>query len=180
MCGCSGPAKQARVRRIAMRPATGGGYGPWMVSTDDDMGALRPISIRDGVVTRPASAWSATVHAFLRYLRSQELTCVLEPLSIEGDVERLVAIDGDAGADGWAHQHSEAGPRSAARPLRKVHDASVGWDPPQGSFSARLRWHPDPDRVVSRRCRSLERGVARRRGRRSDRLGLSASRVPSR
>lgn len=114
-----------------MHPATGGGYGPWMAPTDDDIDALRPISMRDGVVTRPASAWSPTVHAFLRYLRSQGLTCVPEPLSIEGDVERLVAIDGDAGADGWAHQHSEAGLRSAVRLLRTVHDASVGWDPPQ-------------------------------------------------
>ena len=101
-----------------------------MALSDGDLDALRPISIEDGVVTRPASAWSATVHAFLRYLRGQGLTCVSEPISVEGDVERLVAMEGDAGADGWAHQQSEVGLRSAVRLLRSVHDASVGWDPP--------------------------------------------------
>jgi hypothetical protein len=101
-----------------------------VASTDDGMDALRPVSISDGVVTRPASAWSPTVHAFLRYLRGRGLTCVPEPISIEGDVERLVAIEGDSGADGWVHTHSEAGLRSAVRLLRTVHDASVGWEPP--------------------------------------------------
>jgi hypothetical protein len=97
---------------------------------DHDLQALRPISIQDGVVTRPASAWSPTVHAFLRHLRGQGLTCVPEPIAVEGPVERLVAIEGDAGADGWAHQHSDAGLRSAASLLRELHDASVGWKPP--------------------------------------------------
>ena len=97
---------------------------------DDDIDALRPISIKDGVVTRPAGPWSPTVHAFLRYLRSQGLTCISDPIAIDGDVERLVVIEGDAGADGWAHQHSDAGLRSAVRLLRSVHDASVGWHPP--------------------------------------------------
>lgn len=59
--------------------------------------------------------------------------CVPEPLSIGSGVERLVAIEGDAGAAGWAHQHSEAGLRSAARLLRTIHDASVSWDPPEGA-----------------------------------------------
>jgi hypothetical protein len=101
--------------------------------TGDDIDALRPISIEDGVVTRPASAWSSTVHAFFRYLRGQGLTCVPEPIGIDGAVERLVAIDGDSGADGWAHQHSEVGLRSAARLLRTIHDAAVGWEPPPGA-----------------------------------------------
>lgn len=102
-----------------------------MASTDDDdLDVLRRVRIEDGVVTRPAAAWTPTVHAFLRHLRDQGLTCVPEPISVEGGVERLVVIEGDAGADGWAHQHSEAGLRSAARLLRTIHDASVGWEPP--------------------------------------------------
>jgi hypothetical protein len=101
------------------------------VPPTDDVDPLRPIFIEDGVVTRPASAWSPTVHAFLRYLRGQGLTCVPEPISVDGDVERLVVIEGDAGAAGWAHQHSEAGLRSAARLLRTLHDASVGWEAPR-------------------------------------------------
>jgi len=95
--------------------------------------ALRPVTIRDGVVSRPAATWSPTVHAFLRHLRAQGLTCVPEPLGIEGDVERLVAIGGDSGGAGWAHQHAEAGLRSVARLLRTIHDASVGWVPAPGS-----------------------------------------------
>jgi hypothetical protein len=104
-----------------------------VVSADDDVDALRPVWVEDGVVTRPAGAWSPTVHSFLRHLRGQGLTCVPEPIGIEGDVERLVVIEGDAGADGWAHQHSDAGLRSAVRLLRTVHDASVGWHPPTGA-----------------------------------------------
>ncbi len=111
----------------------GCGYGPIVVPTGDDIDAARRVSIEDGVVTRPASAWSPTVHTFLRYLRGQGLTCVPEPIAVEGDVERLVVIEGDSGADGWAHQHSEAGLRSAALLLRTLHDASVGWEPPPGA-----------------------------------------------
>jgi aminoglycoside phosphotransferase (APT) family kinase protein len=101
-----------------------------MAPAGDELDALRPISIERGVVTRPASAWTPTVHAFLRYLRGRGLTCVPEPIAVEGDVERLVVIEGDAGGDSWAHQHSEAGVRSAARLLRRIHDASIGWVPP--------------------------------------------------
>jgi hypothetical protein len=105
-----------------------------VVSRGDDIDVLRPVSVTDGIVTRPAGAWSPTVHAFLRYIRGQGLTCVPEPIAIEGEVERLVAIEGDAGADGWKHQHSDAGLRSAVRLLRTVHDASVGWEPPDAVF----------------------------------------------
>jgi hypothetical protein len=77
----------------------------------NDVDALRRISIEDGVVSRP----------------------VPEPIGLEGEVERLVALEGDSGADGWVHQHSEAGLRSAARLLRTVHDASVGWEPPRAA-----------------------------------------------
>jgi hypothetical protein len=95
----------------------------------DDIGAGR-VRIDNGVVTRPASKWSPTVHAFLRYLRRQGLTFAPEPIDVSGDVEHLVIIEGASGADGWLRQHSETGLRSAARLLRMVHDASIGWDPP--------------------------------------------------
>jgi hypothetical protein len=101
-----------------------------MTWSDEEIDALRPITISDGVVTRPAAAWSPTVHDFLRYLRGRGLTCVPEPIDIEDGIERLVEIEGESGGDGWAHQHSEAGLRSAVRLLRAVHDASVGWEPP--------------------------------------------------
>jgi Phosphotransferase enzyme family len=117
-------------RPIARLHVRGCGYGPFVAPNDDDTEAVLRVSIKDGVVTRPASAWSPTVHSFLRYLRGQGLTCVPQPIEVEGGVERLVAIEGESGADGWAHQHFEAGLRSAARLLRTLHDASAGWDPP--------------------------------------------------
>lgn len=118
-----------------------------MTPSEDDVQALRPIRIFDGVVTRPASAWTPTVHAFLRHLRDQGLTCVPEPIAVEGAVERLVAIEGDSGADGWVHQHSEAGLRSAARLLRTVHDASIGWDPPADAVFCAPSGENDADPV---------------------------------
>lgn len=105
-----------------------------MAPADDSVTqSLRAIEIENGVVTRPASTWTPTVHAFLRHLRSQGLACVPKPLGIEGDVERLAVIEGDAGGGGWKHQHADDGLRSAARLLRTVHDASIGWDPPDGA-----------------------------------------------
>lgn len=53
-----------------------------------------------------------------------------EPLGIDGDVETVSFIPGDAGSDCWEHQHTEQGLRSAAELLRGVHDASRGWRPP--------------------------------------------------
>lgn len=88
------------------------------------------MTIEGGVVTRPAAPWSPTVHAFLRHVRDQGLRCVPEPIAVEDDAEQLALIEGDSGRDGWFHQHSEAGLRSAARLLRAIHDASLGWEPP--------------------------------------------------
>lgn len=115
-------------------PSTPPNYRPNVTPTDDSVTqALRPIEIEDGVVTRPASTWTPTVHAFLLHLRAQGLSSVPEPLGIDGDVERLAVIEGDAGGAGWKHQHSDEGLRSAARLLRTIHDASIGWIPPDGA-----------------------------------------------
>ena len=113
-------------------------YGRKVAPTDDSVTrALRHIEIDNGVVTRPASAWTPTVHAFLRHLRAQGLSCVPNPLGIKGGIEQLAVIEGDAGGAGWKHQHSDNGLRSAARLLRTIHDASVGWESPTGaSFGA--------------------------------------------
>jgi hypothetical protein len=116
---------------MGMRKARAATYCPGVAPTDDETTqALRPINIEDGVVTRPASAASPTVHAFLRHLRARGLTCVPEPIGIADGVERLVLMEGDSGGDGWRHQHSEAGLQSAATLLRTIHDASIGWEPP--------------------------------------------------
>jgi aminoglycoside phosphotransferase (APT) family kinase protein len=91
---------------------------------------FRPVEIADAAVTRPTGPQSRTVQSFLRHLRARGLECVPEPLSLETDTETLRLIEGDSGGDAWQHQHHERGLRSAARLLRRIHDASAGWQPP--------------------------------------------------
>ncbi|RYB92021.1 aminoglycoside phosphotransferase family protein [Nocardioides oleivorans] len=90
----------------------------------------RPVSFDDGVVTRPSGPGSTTVHAYLRHLREQGLDCVPEPLGMEGGVETLRFIEGEDGGQGWYHQHTDQGLASAARLLRRIHDAGAGSAPP--------------------------------------------------
>lgn len=110
------------------------------------MDPLRPIEIAGDVVRRPAAAWTPTVHAFLRHLRSAGLDCVPEPLGIDADTETLGYLPGASGRDGWFAQHSLDGLRSAARLLRRLHDASIGWSPPVDAVWAAPVWcdpHPE-------------------------------------
>ena len=51
-------------------------------SAEREIDALRPIEIVGDVVRRPAQAWTPTVHAFLRHLRSAGLDCVPEPIGL--------------------------------------------------------------------------------------------------
>ncbi len=87
------------------------------------------VTIEGELVLRPARPWSATVHALLAHLRARGLDCVPEPVDIRGDIEGVTYIPGDCGPDAWQHQVSEAGLASAAALLRRVHEASVGFDP---------------------------------------------------
>jgi aminoglycoside phosphotransferase (APT) family kinase protein len=102
-----------------------------LVRAADTNAEFRPVTIADGIVTRPAAAQTATVHSFLRHLRTQGLDDVVpEPLSNDGTTETLRLIEGDAGGDAWQHQHHTEGLESAARLLRRIHDASRTWRPP--------------------------------------------------
>ena len=60
---------------------------------------LREVVIADGVVRRPATESTVTVHAFLHHLRGQGLDCVPEPLGVDDGVESLRLLEGDAGGD---------------------------------------------------------------------------------
>ena len=91
---------------------------------------FRPVEIADGVVTRPATATTPTVHSLLRHLRGHGVDGVPEPLGIDGDREFLRFLEGESGGDGWFHQHTDGGLASAARFLRRIHDASLDWVPP--------------------------------------------------
>ncbi|WP_232847847.1 phosphotransferase [Occultella kanbiaonis] len=91
---------------------------------------FRPVTVGNGIVTRPASEVSDTAHSYLTHLRGKGLRCVPDPLSVRDGVETLSYIDGASGGDGWYHQHTEQGLMSAARLLRTIHDAGRDWNPP--------------------------------------------------
>ena len=88
------------------------------------------MEVEGAIVRRPRHPWTPTVHAVLVHLRSSGLTVVPAPLGIGVDHETVSALAGAAGADCWPHQATAAGLRSAARLLREIHDATVGFDPP--------------------------------------------------
>ncbi len=92
------------------------------------------VVISDGVVRRPASAATPTIHHFLRHLHSTGEITVPEPLGIDGATELLRHLPGRSGRDGWFAQHAMAGVQSAARLLRRLHDASTTWTPPSDAF----------------------------------------------
>lgn len=91
---------------------------------------FRPVNVDGETVSRPAADGTSTVHSFLRHLRSQGLDCVPEPLGVNDGVETLRFIAGADGGEGWYHQHTDQGLASAARLLRRIHDASRDWAPP--------------------------------------------------
>jgi Phosphotransferase enzyme family len=95
----------------------------WQLVDDD-------VTFVDDLVLRPVRPWTATIHALLGHLRRAGLTSVPEPVGIEGDVEAVRFIPGDAGGDAWQHQLDEEAVRSAARLLREVHEASRGFAAP--------------------------------------------------
>lgn len=94
---------------------------------------FRPVVVEHGLVTRPASAGSATVHSLLGHLRNKGLECVPEPVDVASSVETVRFIEGASGGDGWAHQHSTEAVASAARLLRTLHDAASDWTPPDNA-----------------------------------------------
>lgn len=102
----------------------------------DDVGdagleaGTRRVEINGDVVARPASYASATVHSLLGHLRNRGLECVPEPLAVTGGVETVRFIEGVSGRDCWFHQHADRGLASAARLLRRIHDAGRDWIPP--------------------------------------------------
>lgn len=109
------------------------------------------VTIIDGLVLRPVRPWTGAVHALLTHLREQGLDCVPEPVGVRDDVEAVTWIEGDAGHDAFRHQYDEAGLRSAARLLRRVHEATESFEPPETvewafapTSGARTVCHGDP------------------------------------
>lgn len=98
-------------------------------------------------VQRPTAFWSPAVHGLLRYLES---ACFPAPrlLHADGDTETLTWIDGESGADGWAHVVPEDGLRRWARFLRRYHDTVAGYRPPPGSVWSSGAGTPAPDELI--------------------------------
>lgn len=109
------------------------------------------VTVVDGLVLRPAWPWTPTVHALLRHLRAQGLACVPEPVDVRDGIEGLLLLDGDAGTDAWRHQLTDHAVRSAGALLRRIHDATEGFVPPDDAGwafppvpGATLVTHGDP------------------------------------
>jgi hypothetical protein len=88
------------------------------------------VTVTDGLVLRPVRPWTGAVHALLTHLHEQGLDCVPEPVGVRDDIEAVTYLAGDAGIDALPHQHDEAGLRSAAELLRRVHDATASFVAP--------------------------------------------------
>ncbi|HEX6151743.1 aminoglycoside phosphotransferase family protein [Nocardioides sp.] len=105
------------------------------------------VTIVDDLVLRPVRPWTGAVHALLTHLRDSGLDCVPEPVGVRHDVEAVTFIPGDAGGDAFRHQLTIEGLESAARLLRKVHDATAGFEPPD-----RVEWAHSPVRGATTVC----------------------------
>ena len=86
-------------------------------------------------VRRPARPFSASVQAVLRHLRAAGLTCVPEPLGFDDEGREVVRyLPGDV----WHNEtpefvwHDET-LLAAARLLRRIHDATAAFAPPEGA-----------------------------------------------
>ena len=90
----------------------------------------RRIVIRDQVVERPRKRWTPTIQSLLRRFRQDGLP-VPEPLGYNDHLEYVGLVAGDAGDDAWRHQLDCDGVRSAGALLRRLHDVSTRWVPPE-------------------------------------------------
>jgi aminoglycoside phosphotransferase (APT) family kinase protein len=89
--------------------------------------------VRDGDhVLRPSNPHTATIHAFLRFLRAEGFTAASNPIGIEPDGrERLEYIAGDVAVPpypAWAQTDMALG--TAAALIRRLHDVSARYVPP--------------------------------------------------
>lgn len=114
-------------------------------------------------VRRPASPRSELVFAFLAHLRSAGFTGVPEPLGFDAQGrERLGFIPGDVGVPpfpGWVLDPQLLA--SAARLLRRFHEAAAGFVPPHAAdWNTELAW-PGAGPVIGHNDVCVENVVVR-------------------
>ena len=79
-------------------------------------------------VRRNAGPWTPNIHRYLRYLRAERIAWIPEPLGDDGDREVLSFVHGDVPVyplPDWVW--SDDALADAARHLRTLHDASIGF-----------------------------------------------------
>lgn len=83
-------------------------------------------------VLRPSNPNTPTIHALLRHLRANGFEGASEPVGVDPDGrERLVFIPGDVGVPPYpAWAQTDLTLASAAALMRRMHDACVGFVPP--------------------------------------------------
>jgi Ser/Thr protein kinase RdoA (MazF antagonist) len=86
--------------------------------------------VRDGnTVRRTAGAWTPTIHRYLDYLAKAGIDWVPRAVGVEGEREILSFVDGEVPTyplPEWVW--TDAALADAARHLRALHDATVGFD----------------------------------------------------
>lgn len=112
----------------------------FLIAAQEANRQARPVTIDGPRVLRPRREVTPTVHHFLSHVRAEGVAGVPEPLSIDADHDVVGFVEGDTARKAWPHQHGLHGVRSAARLLRRIHDASRSWVPPLDAS-----WDTPPD-----------------------------------
>lgn len=98
--------------------------------------------VRDGDhVLRPSNRHTATIHAFLRFLRDEGFEAATEPIGVDPDGrERYTFIPGDVAVPPYpAWAETDMALATAAVLLRRLHDVSARYAaPPDATWSAEL------------------------------------------
>lgn len=93
----------------------------------------RSVRIENDTVTRPAGPWTPTVHALLEHVAGQGVP-VPRPLGSDGCRETLSLVPGIGGDERWGGSPLPAAAcASAGALLRRFHDASTSFVPPDGT-----------------------------------------------
>ena len=103
------------------------------------------------VVSRPTNPHSASIHRFLRHVGERGFLGTSQPVVLLGDREQLTFVEGDVPLPPyptWAQ--TDAALASIARLIRGLHDASLGFDWEDGTWSDEMS---DPTRPASATAR---------------------------
>ncbi len=87
-----------------------------------------------GTVTRPRAPWSATVHDLLGWLAEHVPGLAPEPVALDAEVWTVGYVPGEvSGVPFRGPLLHPAALRSAGRLLRRLHEATVSYEPPPGA-----------------------------------------------